>query len=134
MKYVQPGEQIECSKSEVISKKIKPNSLRKIPKIGRCRIYKCSRTSSAEIIKELNPKKWKICGDSFLNEGDILESDDIRVTVNNTRIIRTEIIGGHSGTHKAQKMSTKDFTHAKITKPFKHIMDSIENRRKLSKG
>lgn len=133
MKFVQAGDQIECSKSEVISRRITPRALKKIPRIGKCWTYNCKRNSSAEIVKELDPKKTRYCENSHLDEGDILSSEDIVVTVENIRKIQAVKIGGQTATHSSQKMRTKDFTHAKITKPFMHIINSIENRRKLSK-
>lgn len=119
-KFIHLNAAIECNSAEIISRKITYSSALKIGNIGICFTYKCSRNSEAKIIKELSPKISKYCYESKLDLNDILESDSLHVIVNKTKPYSVDLIN-HSGRHKAQTFTTKEFTFAKISKQLNNI-------------
>lgn len=128
------GDKIECEHSEVIAKDIKACVPQNHPKIGLSLKYKCKRDGTAEIKRELNPKKSLMEDEaSNLNIGDTLNANSFYVLVKNTRKIKPEKIGGHTGRHGSQKINTTDYTFAEITVPYSHIQNAIENRKKIDK-
>ncbi len=127
MEFYKKGEKIECQCSEIIAKKIVPSVPQRHPKIGLSLKYKCKRDGSAEIVKELKPKKFKIDKNSHLNLGDKLNANSFYAIVKDIKKIKTQKIGGHTGRHSSQKFNTKKFTFAEISKPYPHIIHSLEN-------
>jgi len=114
-KYVHFNSAIECDSAEIISRDIVKSALLKVEKIGLCFGYKCSRNSEAKIIKELKPKESIYCNESFLNKDDVLEAENIYVLINKAKPYTPYKIN-HTGRHKAQTFTSKEFTFAKITK------------------
>lgn len=131
MVFYKQGDKIECQNSEVIAKKITPSVPQRHPKIGLSVKYKCKRDGSAEITKELDPKEFKVDKNSNLNLGDKLDANHLFIIVNNIKKIKPQKVGGHSGRHSSQKMNTKDFTYAEISKPYSHIENALENKKSL---
>jgi len=129
--FYKQGDKIESQQSEIIAKHIIPSVPQRHPKIGLSLKYKCKRDGSIEITKELEPKEFLFDRNSNLNIGDKLEANSLYVIVKNVRKIKTQKIGGHTGRHSSQKMNTKDYTFAEITKPFSHIQNALENKKKL---
>lgn len=124
MKEVFDNTTIECSSAEIISRKIVPSSFLNIPKIGKCFTYKCSRNSEAIIKKELKPKKAIYNENSLLCCNTKLECDKLFVAVNKNKPYKYEKIN-HTGRHKAQTFTTKEYTYAKITKQIHNIPSLI---------
>ncbi|MEA3494592.1 MAG: hypothetical protein U9R42_00995 [Bacteroidota bacterium] len=133
MEFYQEGDKFECQNSEIIAKRIIPSIPQNFPKIGLSLKYKCERDGTVEIKKELNPKKYKIDKKSHLNQGDKLSANHLFVIVKNIKRLKLKKVGGHSGRHNSQKMNTKDFTYAEISKPYFHIMNAIEKRKEIEK-
>lgn len=123
---------IECESAEIISRKTVISSLMRDPKIGNCFKYSCSRNASAEILKELNPKKYKCKNTSNLNLSDKLKSEKLYVLVAGATKLKDEL-KNQTHRHKAQKYISKSFTFAEISKPFHSIINAIENRNKSLK-
>lgn len=123
--YYKTGDCIECNSAEIIARKPVPSSFVKHPILGQLRKYTCERNSSAEIAQELNPKKSIYDPLSKLNMGDKIQAEKIIVYVANS-VIRFSVLGGHSGRHKSQYVKTKCFTYAKITFPFRHILNALK--------
>lgn len=121
-------ESIECEKADVISRKIIFKGFLNDPCLGYCTKYVCDRNSSAEIMKELNPKVSKCNPNSKLNLGDKLDCESLFVLITGFFKADPETIN-HSGRHKAQKVSTKKFTYAEITRPFEHIANAAEKKK-----
>jgi hypothetical protein len=124
--YYLLGESIECSSAAVVTRKSNLSSIIDHPVLGRLTKYKCERNSSAEILKELNPKKFVYCEGSRLDTGDLIKSEAILVLV--SRMLAFSKAANVSATHSAQKCSTSCFTFAEITKPFAHIEAAIRKR------
>lgn len=114
MKQVHENSTIECDSAEIIARKIVPSSYIEIDSVGRCFTYKCYRNSEAKIIKELKPKQAIYNENSSLNEGDILECEQLFVAVNKNKPYTPDKIN-HSGRHKANIFKTKEYTMAKIS-------------------
>lgn len=114
-KYVHFNCAIECSSAQVISRDIVRSALLNIENIGLCFTYKCSRNSEAKIIKELEPKESIYCKESFLDKDDSIEAENIYVLINKAKPYTPYKIN-HTGRHKAQTFTSKEFTFAKITK------------------
>ncbi|MBZ9728265.1 hypothetical protein LB467_01070 [Salegentibacter sp. JZCK2] len=131
MELYKEGDKIECNKSEVIAKKITPQSLQNHPKLGRVWKYKCDRDGSAEITEELDPKEALHSEESNLNLGDTLKSEKFYVLVKETRKLRPKKIGGHTGRHSSQELKIKKYTFGEIIKPFEHIINALQNREML---
>ena len=132
--FFKQGEKIECNASEVIAKDIVPSVPQKHPKIGLTLKYSCKRDGSAEIKKELNPKKYKINKDSNLELGDKLRANLFYVLVEGIKKIKPTKLGGHSGRHNSQIFNTNKFTYAEISKPFEHIVNALEKRKEIEKS
>jgi hypothetical protein len=126
--YFFKGEKIECLSANVYSKKITPSVPQNHPKIGLSLKYNCERDGSAEIIKELSPKKAKINEASHLNLNDKLSANSLYCLVKGIKPITKTKIGGHTGRHSTQFMKTDDFTFSEISKPFLHIQNALEKR------
>lgn len=124
MKAVYDNSSIECLSAEIISRKILPSSFINIETIGRCFTYKCSRNSEALILKELDPKKPIHNEHSLLSINSKLECDDLFVVVNKSKPYKYSKIN-HSGRHKAQIFTTKEYTFAKISKQIHCIPQAI---------
>jgi len=120
MKEVHENSSIECISATIISRKIVPSAFIEILNIGRCFTYKCSRNSEAVIVKELSPKKPKFNELSNLNKADKLECDNLFVAVNKNKPYSPDLIN-HSGRHKAQTFTTKEYTMARITRQIFNI-------------
>lgn len=131
MVFYKAGDKIECEHSEVIAKDIKVSAPQKHPEIGLSLKYKCKRDGTAEITKELDPKEAIVDEKSNLNNGDKLNANSFYVLVKNIRKIKPSKIGGHTGRHSSQKMNTRNFTYAEITKPYAHIQNALESKKKL---
>ncbi len=131
MVFYNAGDKIECEHSEVIAKNIIVSVPQQHPKIGLSLKYKCKRDGTVEIKKELEPKESIVDENSNLNNGDILNANSFYVIVGNIRKIKTKKISGHTGRHGSQKMKTRDFTYAEITKPYSHIQNALENKKKI---
>lgn len=128
MDFYGAGDKIECQKSEVIAKYILASHTQNHPVIGLSVKYKCDRDGSAIITKELNPKEPILHKESNLNLGDKLRAKKFYIIVENIRRIKHKRISGHTGRHGSQKMNTKDYTFAEITKPFTGIQNALEKR------
>ncbi|MCU0390881.1 MAG: hypothetical protein MUE81_07170 [Thermoflexibacter sp.] len=125
--YYEIPESIECNAAEIISRKIVPKGLLKYEKIGFCFKYSCDRDSSAEIKKELSPKKAILKESSKLDLGTKLVCLKLFFLVRGKKPITADVIN-NSGRHKAQLIATKDFTYAEITQPFAQIANAIKKR------
>ena len=77
MKLIQAGCSIECEKCKIIARKVIPSSVLQDSKIGRYIKYNCQRNSSAENLKELNPKKEKYRKGSNLDINTKLQAKDM---------------------------------------------------------
>lgn len=111
-----------------IAKKIVVSTLQNTPALGRHFKYSCSRDASAEIIKEVDPKKWRIKKTSHLNSGDSLQCEKLYVLVLGISKLKPKLIT-HSGRHKAEEYNSKSFSYAEITLSFAHIIHALENRK-----
>jgi len=120
MKEVFDNSTIECNSAKIISRKITPSSFLNIPNIGRCFTYKCSRNSEAVIKKELDPKEPIYNHNSLLNIDTKLECELLFVAVNKIKPYSFIKIN-HTGRHKAQTFTTKEYTYAKISKQISNI-------------
>lgn len=126
-KFVHNNSAIECLSAEITSRKIQNSSYIKLAKIGRCFVYKCSRNSSAKIVKELSPKLPNYCNESNLNANDLLECDSLFVAIKKETPYVPDVIN-LTGRHKAQMFISKEYTFAKITKQIFNIPEkSPEN-------
>ena len=119
-KYVRINCAIECNSAEIISRDIRRSSLLNIKNVGLCFTCKCSKNSEAKIIKELVPKTSIYCEQSYLEQDDVLESENIYVIINKKKPYTPEKLN-HSGRHKAQTFLSKEFTFAQITKQISGI-------------
>lgn len=124
MKVVHQNYSIECLSAEIISRKIVPSSYISIDNVGKCFTYKCSRNSEAVIKKELSPKEALHNEYSLLSIDDKLECCDLFVAVNKNKPYSYTKIN-HSGRHKAQTFTTKEYTFAKISRQVQCIPDLI---------
>lgn len=115
---------MECAAAEVISRKIVPSSFIEINSVGKCFTYKCSRNSESLILKSLSPKEALYNECSYLDEGDKLECENLFVAVNKRKPYKFDKIN-HSGRHKAQTFTTKEYTMAKISKQLSSIPELI---------
>jgi hypothetical protein len=120
MKEVFDNTTIECLSAQVISRKIIPSSFLNIPTVGKCFTFKCSRNSEALIIKELIPKKAIYNKNSILCCDTKLECELLFIAVNIKKPYRLSKIN-HTGRHKAQTFTTKEYTFAKISKQIHNI-------------
>lgn len=127
-KYVHLNSAIECNSAEVISRDIKRSSFLKIKDIGLCFTYKCSRNSEAKILKELSPKTSIYCEESYLDLDDMIESENIFVIINKNKPYVPEKLN-HSGRHKAQIFTLKEFTFARITKQISGIPNLVPEKK-----
>ncbi|MBA7556018.1 hypothetical protein ES705_48712 [subsurface metagenome] len=130
MVFYNEGEKIECQHSEIIAKEIIPSAPYNHPTIGLSLKYKCNRNGSAEITKELEPKESRLSEDSNLNISDKLNAEKLYFIVEKIIRIKPKRISGHTGRHGSQKMNTKEYSFAEITKPFTHIKNALEKRKR----
>jgi len=124
------GASIECEKCELISRKIVPSSPQMDDTLGRVIKYECSRNSSAEILKELNPKEFKYKISSNLDLGSKLQANGIYLLTTKLKRIKPDIVN-ESGRHKASKSTIDGFTFAEIKYPLENVLNSINNRKEL---
>ncbi|WMI66715.1 hypothetical protein RBH94_06010 [Aestuariibaculum sp. YM273] len=111
---------IECLSAEIISRKILPSSFLEIEHVGRCFTYKCSRNSEATVKKELDPKEPFYNEHSLLDLGSKLECENMFVAINKKKPYKYTKIN-HTGRHKAQTFTSKEYTFAKISKQLSNI-------------
>jgi len=121
MEFFYTNASIECANAQIITRKIVPSSFSNIKNVGRCSIYSCSRDSSAEIQKELDPKQPRNRALSHLDHGDMIKAKDIIVYVNDLKRLNCDV-QHHSHTHKAHEATTKYYTFAQITQPFPNLL------------
>ena len=127
-KYVHLNSAIECDSAEIISRDIRRSSILNIRNIGLCFTYKCSKNSEAKILKELNPKNAIYCEESYLDLDDIIESENIYALINKKKPYIQEKLN-HTGRHKAQTFTSKEFTFAQITRQISGIPDLVPQKK-----
>lgn len=120
MKCVHNGSAIECKSAEIIARKIVASSFMEIRNVGRCFTYKCSRNSEAIVTKELDPKEALYNLNSNLNLNDKVEGENLFLAINDKRGIRIEKTN-HTASHKAQKINTKEYTYAEVSRQIPNI-------------
>lgn len=119
-KYVHNNNSIECNSAEIISRKITPGNFVSIKHIGRLFTYKCDRNSEAIIKRELDPKKPIYNFNSHLDEGVKLECEKLYLMVLSKKPYSKDVIN-HTHRHKAETITTDNFTFAKISQQLKNI-------------
>jgi hypothetical protein len=124
------GESIECDKCELIAKKVVPSSPQIDDSLGRVIKYDCSRNSSSENLKELNPKVFKYKFSSNLDLGTKLNAESIYLLTSQLKRIKLEIVN-ETGIHKANKGIIEGFTFAEIKYPLVNVLNSILKRKEL---
>ena len=127
-KYVHLNSAIECDSAEIISRDIRRSSILNIRNIGLCFTYKCSKNSEAKLLMELNPKNAIYCEESYLDLDDIIESENIYVLINKKKPYIPEKLN-HTGRHKAQTFTSKEFTFAQITRQISGIPDLVPQKK-----
>lgn len=129
------GESVECNSAEILSRKFVPGSAVKLDGINFYVRYECDRNSSAEILKEVNPKKAKFNLKSNLNCGDKISADAITFYYQGLKKISIALGGNaRTGTHTGQIIITKTFTYAIIKIPYSHIINAQNSKNKISKS
>lgn len=126
------GESIECTKCEIIARKIVPSSPQIDDRFGRVIKYDCSRNSSAENLRELNPKEFKYKFSSNLDLGTVLKADSIYIITSQLKRLNCSVIN-ESGRHKASHGIIDSFTFAEIKYPLENVLNSMAKRKELKK-
>ncbi len=139
--FHQVGESIECESAKIIFRKIIPVKLVRLDSVKKSFFkHECDRNSTAEILKELNPKiaiinKVEIeplKKGSNLDSGDQIASDGITVYHESKIPLKPDIGGeGRTSTHTGQFVITKNFTYAVIKIPFQHIINALNSGKKI---
>ena len=124
------GDSIECEKCELTSKKIVPSTPQFDDTLGRVIKYECSRNSSAENLKELDPKEYKFKLSSDLDLGTRLQAEGIYIITTKLNRIKPDIVN-ESGRHKASKTTINGYTFAEIKYPLENVINSINKRKEL---
>jgi len=122
--FVEKGESIEGKKVRLETRK----NIFKKPihhkELGLLYKYKTAIRSIAEIICELEPKKAIILQEPHLDIGDQLNADGIEIYTK--KILKPDIIGGATSTHKAQSIEMDKHTAAEIFMPYDIILTRIK--------
>lgn len=124
------GESIECDKCELITRKIVPSSPLFNSTIGRVIKYECSRNSSTEILKELDPKEFKYKFSSNLNLGTKLQAESLYLITSQLKKLKLDLVN-ESGRHKASRGTIDGYTFAEIKYPIANVLNAIKKKKEL---
>lgn len=128
MIFHEAGESIECLKCKLVTRKYSPSSVINDQTYGgRCFKYECDRNASAEILKELNPKNYKVRITSHLDLGDMLKAYSLIVYFQSKKRLKFDLVN-KTGSHKAQEAICKGFTYAEIKQPLANVISSMKSR------
>ncbi len=120
-KYVDAGNSVECSKSNIALRKITTASaLVKVDGINYFK-YKTKKRAIVTVTEELRPKVHRICPTSYLNLNDILEADTVEIYVE--KRITLALTSNFSHVHGIQANNINMFTYAKIIIPWRFIAE-----------
>jgi hypothetical protein len=124
-KYVNPGDSIECNKSEVAVRKItKTPILVKVDEVrGRLYKYKSGIRAIVSITETLlDTDKHRINENSKVSFNDTLEGDTIEIYTK--KRMTFGLISNFSHVHSIQGDKVPCFTYAKIIIPWRYVLET----------
>lgn len=130
MIYHETGESIEAEKCNVIARKLNVSSYLDIQNVGKVLKYDGKLNCEAEIIEELDPKKFKYKLTSYLDSGSKLKAKDIFLYSKVFRKPPQQLIN-KSGRHKSQHYCFKKYTFAEIKTPLQNVINSMKKRKTI---
>ncbi|MFC2086696.1 hypothetical protein ACFLSA_00830 [Bacteroidota bacterium] len=126
MTFNQVGASIECEGSKIIARRFNRGYLEEVPNLGTVIKYKCDRNGTAEITRELNPKKPKYNKNSHLNIGDKLAANKFFFYVPSYFRLKLSRISRHTHTHGSQEANTRKYTYAQIERRY-YTIPELQN-------
>lgn len=120
-------ESIECNSAYVFTRKQIYDGMHRLDDLGIVQKYKCDINSTAEIIKELDPKVFVFKEKSKLDMGDKLKCEGLYFFVKSNKHVKFNIVNKTSR-HKGSDVTTNKFTFAEVTKPFQDVINALEKK------
>lgn len=126
--YYQAYDSIECRGVCLDIRALIPSIMQNVEGVGSCWTYKAERNGTAEIKKELNPKRALHKTDSHLDIGDSVTGEKLSVLIEGSKVHCKAKPATHR--HKSQQTEvSREFVFAEITKPITHIANGIAKRK-----
>lgn len=118
--YYETGDSIECKKSEIDTRKCNLQGLIKQDGVKYFR-YKTNIRTKVTIISELLPKKSIINKNSHLDRSDFVEAQIVEIWLASK--VKFNKKTNTTSTHSSYNCKMNCFTFAKISTPWKHIIE-----------